>query len=641
MAEDRKLALEYLGDCLYEALLLQPGAVRPADLVRSLPAEARASVGLIRQCVSEDERFAQFEQRFDIAGRREVRSRPFGGVLAAILAGYGRPMPLALLLRALARTRGGTPTYFRGLLERYLQQRDELVVIDDHVASGAWLLRIAGKDDRELLFYNGLQDDEELQAMWASCQRRDLRKHDPGATAANILDAFDRPIGALELAFLVYQHHPQIFDPVEFMQQALDRDDMTCISGPRWVLDRHLSRLQRELRKLSEEAASEEDELPEVDLEEVLSRELPADSRYYLEEDDLQNVLAVVGAARVPIGVDELLAELLELKPEHKDYASAAQSLQGLLDDDESLLVVSPGRYLPGAAVPEWVHEIPGELRPAETEAGEDVVLELEGLPEHLAARVHDPLYEDVLCGVEIQPAEGDMSEDTTLYPLAYHHHLAGTMALRAMDRGLFATQSPIALLTFSYGDSDMFSVWLNRDLGLLSGMAAWYDKYLPPAGAVFSVTRGQDPEHYLLEYEREKDSDTFVEPKRLAELEKKRERVAHRPISAFDLLIELMAEHAEGIAFDALWAEMNVVRRTTRLQIASLLAYYQCFEYSESSGLWRLLADLTRAGGREQLEQYVISPEGTEQPGEEQQQEEEPQDEPEQEEQGEEEDDS
>lgn len=638
MAEDRKLALEYLGDCLYEALLLQPGAVRPADLVRSLPAEARASVGLINQCVSEDERFAELDQRFDIAGRREARSRPFGGVLAAILEGYGRPMPQPLLLRALARTRGGTPTYFRDLLERYLKQRDQFVVIDDHVASGAWLLRIAGKDERELLFYNGLQADEELQAMWASCQRRDLRKHDPGATAANILDAFDRPIGALALAFLAYQHHPQIFDPVGFMQQALDRDDMICISGPRWILDRHLSRLHRELRKLSEEAASEEDESPEVDLEEVLSKELPADSRYYLEEDDLQNVLAVVGAARVPIGVDELLAEMLELKPEHKDYASAAQSLQGLLDDDDSLLILSPGRYLPKAGVPEWVHQIPEELRPAETEFPEDILLEVAGLPEHLATRVRDPLYEDVLCGMEIQPAGGDMSEDTTLYPLAYHHHLAGTMALRAMDRGLFATQSSVALLTFNYGDTDMFSAWLNRDLGLLSGMAAWYDKYLPPAGAVFSVTRGQDPEHYVLEYEGEKDSDTFVEPERLAELKKKRERVAHRPISTFDLLIELMAEHAEGIAFDGLSAEMNVVRRTTRLQIASLLAYYRCFEHDEATGLWNLLTDLTREGGRAELEDYVIRPEGDEEPEEEQQQEG-PQDEPEEEEQGEEED--
>jgi len=609
MAVDSELALEYLGDRLYEALLLQPGAMRPADLTRSLPAETRVSVGLIRECMTEDERFVELEQRFGLAGREELARQPFGGGLAAVLEGYGRPMPEPLLLRALARVRGETPAYYRDLLQRYVQGRDDVLLIDDHVVLGSWLLRVAGEDEEELLFYNGLAGDEELREMWRSCQRRDLRKHDPAATAANIIDAFGQPIGAVGLAFLVYQHHPQIFEPAAFAQQMLERQDVVAVSGPKWMLDKHLSAVQRELRKLSAAAASDEDELPEVDLEEVLSAELPADGRYYLEEDDLQNVLAAVGAARLPVGIDELLADLLELKPSDKNYASAAQSLQGLLDDDESLLRLSPGRYLSKAAVPDWVRQIPEELQPVETEYAEDIVLEIEGLPEELAIRVRELLYDDVLSGVELEPAEGDISEDSTLYPLAYHHHLAGTMALRAIDRGLFASEAPIALLTFSYEDTDTFSVWLNRDLGLLFGLSAWYRKYLPPAGALFSVARGQEPEHYTLQYKRERDSDTYVEPERVAELEKKRERVARRPISIFDLLIELMGDHPDGIAFDALWAEMNVVRCATRLRLASLLAYYKCFE--EKAGAWLLLPELTREGGREEFDEHLVRAEG------------------------------
>jgi len=609
MAGDSDLALAYLADCLYEALLLQPGAARPADLVRSLPADARLSVGLIRQCMAQDYRFAEVEQRFELAGREELRRRPLGGVLAGILERYGKPMPEPVLVSALARTRGGTPSYFRGLLERYVQGRDDVMFIDDYVVSNAWLLRMEGNDDQELLFYNGLQGNEELQDMWEACQRRELRKHDLGATAANIIDSFEQPIGALELAFLVYQHHPQIFDPVEFMQQVVDREGLVCISGPRWILDKHLSRLQTELSKLSEEAASEEDALPKVDLEELLARELPPDSRYYLEEDDLQNILAVVGAARAPIGIDELLAGLLELKPDDKNYVPAAHSVQGLLDDDGSLLTLSPGRYLPQAAVPEWVHQIPEDLQPVTSEYPQDILLDIEGLPEDLAARVRDPLYEDVLCGVEIEPAEGDMSEDSTLYPLAYHHHLVGSMALRTIDRGLFDLESPVALLSFSYRDTDTVSVWLNRDLGLLQGLSAWYRKYLPPAGALFAIAHGEEPGEYILQYEGEKDADTYIEPERLAELEKKQERAQRRPTSAFELLVEVMSDHPGGISFDALWAEMNVVRRTTRHQIASLLGYYKCFEYEEDTRLWNLLADLSREGGREELEEYVIHP--------------------------------
>ena len=614
MPVDSELALQYLGNCLHEALLSQAGAVRPADLVRLLPAEARVSVGLIKAYITEDERFVETDQRFDIVDRHELRRRPFGGVLSALLEGYGRPVPEPVLIGALSRTGGATPTYYRDLLRRYLEGRDEVVIIDDFVLSAAWLLRIEGNSDEELLFYNGLEGSEQLQEMIEACERRDLRKHDPGATAANIIDSLGEPIGALELAFLVYQHHPQIFEPVEFMRQVLEREEIVPIAGPRFILEKHLNSIRRELHKLSEEAATEEDELPKVDLVEVLTTELPPDSRYYLEENDLQNILAVIGAARMPIGIDELLAQLLELKPDSKNYAAAAQSLQGLLDDDTSLLTLSPGRYLPQVAVPEWVNQMPAELQPAEAEHAEDIMVELEALPEELRERVLDARYEDVLCGVEIEPDEGQMAEDETTYAVPYHHHLAGTLPLRAMDRRLFVSESPIALLTFAYGDTDTFPVWLNRDLRLLFGLTTWYQEYLASAGASLSIARGEEPEEYVVQHKGEKDKATHIEAERLAELVRKRERVARRPTSSFDLLVELMGDHESGIGFDALWAEANVVRRTTRHEIASLLAYYRCFDYAdEEAGLWACSPELVREGGREELEESVIRPVGEE----------------------------
>ncbi len=614
MAVDSELALEYLGNRLYEALLLQRGAVRPADLVRSLPVEARVSVGLIRAYITEDERFVETDRRFDIADRYELRRRPFGGVVTALLEGFGRPVPEPELVSAMARIGGATPSYYRDLLRRYLEGRDEAVFIDDFVVAASWLLRMEGDNEQELLFYNGLESNEHLQEMLRACERRDLRKHDLGATAANIIDSFGEPIGALELALLVYRHHPQIFDSVEFMAQVLSRDDIVPISGPRFILEKHLSSIHRELRKLSEEAATEEDELPKVDLVEVLTTELPPDSRYYLEENDLQNILATIGAARMPIGIDELLAQLLELKPGSKNYAAAAQSLQGLLDDDTSLLTLSPGRYLPKAAVPKWVEHLPPELQPAEAKHTEDIMVALEGLGGELLERVLDARYEDVLCGIEIEPDEGEMAEEETTYAVQYHHYLAGTMPLRAMDRRLFVSESPIALFILSYGDAEMFPVWLNRDLGLLLGFTTWYQKYLPPAGASFSIARGAEPETYLVKYEGEKDKETYIEPERLAELERKRERVARRPTSSLELLVELMGDHASGIGFDALWAEANVVRRTTRHQIASLLAYYKCFECAdEEAGLWVCSPELVREGGREELKEYVTRAVGQE----------------------------
>ncbi len=231
MATDRDLALRYLGGCLYGAILGQAGAVRPSDLVRSLPRGMRLSVALIRQVLTDDPRFEQLAGRFDIASRAAIKSRPFGGAVEALLADYGRPMPTALMVNALARIRGGSPEYFTDLLDRYAASRTDVIYLADHVVDAEWILSLDEDDEQRVLFFNRLDRDEDLQQMRAQCDAMDLRRRDPGLTAANILAKLDRPIGPRQLAFLVWQRHPQIFDPVEFVAQMLERDEVTPACG--------------------------------------------------------------------------------------------------------------------------------------------------------------------------------------------------------------------------------------------------------------------------------------------------------------------------------------------------------------------------------------------------------------------------
>jgi len=602
MATNPELALRYLGDTLYGAILGQAGAVRPPNLVRALPQGMRVSVGLIRQVLAAADRFVEVAGRFDIADRETMRVRPFGGAVATLLQEFGRPMPEDLMVIGLARLRGGSPRYFRELLDEYIETRDEALLLARHVVDADWILVMEGDDEQAVLFYNDLDHDEDLRELWQECQKRDLRKRDPGLTAANILESFGRPIGPRQLAFLTWTHHPQIFDPVAFVADVLGRDDVAAACG-QWMSGELFEALHDELRKLSDAQAGEGEDLSEVDIAAVLAADPPA-TPYKLDPEDRDNVLAVMREAQVPIGIEELVVDLLEITPDKRKFVAAAHTVRDALEGEASLLRVSPGRYMSREAIPDWVDEVPAPLCPAVTEDDEDIVLELEALPGALLDAVLDPTYEDVCAGVEIEPDEELMAGDCTQYPLLHHHYAMGTMAIRSIDRELFGGEAPLTMLLMRHGEAGVFPAWLNRDLGLLFGLSRWYQRDLPPSGGVFTVARGDAPDTYVLSYDGKVEDELAPAAERMTQLERKRERVTHRPISAFDLMVELLGEHEHGLSFNALWAEMNVVRAATRWQIASLLAYYPCF--AESEGAWRVDTDRVREPGDEVLGEFI-----------------------------------
>ena len=607
MAGDRDLAARYLGGILYGAILGQTGAMRPADLVRSLPSGLRLGVSFMRKLLEEDDRFVELAGRFDIADRDRARSRPFGGAVTTLLAGYERPMSAPLMASALARIRGGSPNYFRDLLGKFTGTRDEVAFVADHVVDLSWVLDLKDDDPERVLFFNDMERDEELRELWEECQKRDLRKRDPGLTAANILETFERPIGSRQLAFLTWQHHPQIFDPIEFLEQALERDDIVPACGM-WLSRTLVDKLHDELRAAAEELAGEGEETPAVDLDEVLDRKAPP-TPFKLKTDDRENVLSVVRDARSPIGVDELIIDLLEIRPEERKFTAAAHTLQELLSAEDDLIQVSRGRYLSRHAVPDWVREVPEPLIPFDSEADEDVLIELDALPEDLREAVLDPIYEDICAGVEIE-AEPSGAE-SIWYPLLHHHYVMGTMFIRTIDSDFFADQPPLNLLLMRYHDDEVFPAWLNRDLELLFGLSRWYQRHLPPSGAVFRITASENPDTWLLEFGGATEAELDPGKERLAVLERKRERLAHRPIAIRNLLVELLEEHEEGLGFNSVWAEMNVVRRTSRWQIASLLAFYPCF--SESGGRWSADRALADEPGDEALAEHIAGDEAPE----------------------------
>ena len=607
MAADNDFALDYLADCLYDALLHHEGAARPADLLHSLPAKLRVGVGLIRQVLASDERFVEVDGRWEAAGREELRHRPFGGLVTALVETYGRPMPLATLARAVMRVRGGAPAGARKLLEQYLSRPGELLVVDHRVLCSHWLLRVAGEDEEQLLFYNALTADAQLAELRETCRRRRVGGEDALATAVAILQLCGQPLRLLQLSFLTAVHHREGFDPVQFVRDLMADERIVFLRGPRVFHHNLLAAVRRHLQALAENTRDRDETMPAAALAALLAEPAPDVGTSALSDEECDSILAVVGRARSPVGINELLADVLQLRPNARRYKAAAHAVAALLDSDPSLMRTSPGYYIAAAAIPDWVAAVPEELVPDTFDPHRDVLLRPEGLHETLQEAVVDPRYEDIFSEVPAQVGETAGDTERIDYPLLYHHYLAGTMFLRTIDQGLLGGEGSVSVLAVRTPDERVFSVWLNRELRLLLGLGAWYREAVPPVGAVLSLRPGDSPHELLIACADQTDPAISIPAERRQVLEDRRRRLATRPLTIFDLTVDLLHEQGGATPFDRLWSEANVVRRVTRLQLASALSWFRCFDFvAGRTGRWKLVPELIDAGGREELRDYL-----------------------------------
>ena len=199
------------------------------------------------------------------------------------------------------------------------------------------------------------------------------------------------------------------------------------------------------------------------------------------------------------------------------------------------------------------------------------------------------------------------MTTDETFCPLVFRHHAAGTMKLRKMDAELFDLQGPVVPLTFLDPEGREHQVWANAETGLLLGLQSLYIATGLLPGALIAITPEERPGRFQLSLAGE-DEHATISPERLEQLLALAEEAAQMEPSLYELTRQLMSATPEGARFERLHAELNVVRRTTRLQLASLLSYYQCFRPKDSQGdLWGYAPEAIAAGAIASKLKYVV----------------------------------
>jgi hypothetical protein len=138
-------------------------------------------------------------------------------------------------------------------------------------------------------------------------------------------------------------------------------------------------------------------------------------------------------------------------------------------------------------------------------------------------------------------------------------------------------------------------SVWANNQTRLIYNWIDWWFEQPIESGAVFTLTKTNRPNVFEFAWMDQPDPVVHINSIRMEEL--RTIGMNSEGKSTLDILIEVFAHWPKGADFLTLLAEVNVVRRTSRRLVASLLSSYQCFNQRSGSPVWHYDAKKVELG--------------------------------------------
>jgi hypothetical protein len=262
-----------------------------------------------------------------------------------------------------------------------------------------------------------------------------------------------------------------------------------------------------------------------------------------------------------------------------------------LQDSPEEFVWVGTDRFRAPGTLPPYLGQIPESLTfPVlprfETPDGEilDQMLSDDALEDKLRDDVFYSVAQDV--GDEeddentVWP-EGVTSDATSIrLVLKAHHKEIGTFPLAQIPRGFFPPAPDIVELTLLDAANNQYPIYIDYKVGLLYGFFDVYLEIAAESGAVFTIEKTDDPAEYRFVYNNETDADVYVNQNRLDDLLAYRDEVERGPVSTYDIIRSILEHYHKGTHFLTLLTEVNIVRRTPRRLIASILSGYTAFDH-------------------------------------------------------------
>ncbi|MBI3921057.1 MAG: hypothetical protein HY318_06535 [Armatimonadetes bacterium] len=586
-AEVEKLSKVLLEDLMVSVLLRDRRPLRTPELAQGSSNGVTLSREFIREALTGSERIVFANRKWNLSHRLHAIQRPVEGLIEDTLRIVGRPIDLESLAEELTALRGRSRRYYSDVLARILEERPKYVEIHGEVyILQDWLLEISSNDEQQVVIENFLNKDPEFPALSSQFASRRLTGSGTAPDwLVKVIESAGKPVHHRILSFLLWKELRRQFDPTEVWRALYDDERLRILSTGHCLTAQMEGELKDEVARKSSQVQETSVEDQSVDVAALLKKKLPKSQAIVLPEEDLGEVETFLRETGRPVTLTQVMSDLFELSPAEAEYAGTIQSLSSLLGADQKYKAVGTHRYHLKELIPEHIQEVPEVLnverisvRTIDDEEV-DVLLEDNGLDGDLADAVTAAEWEEIDEEVDVaRVPKTKKSRDFVRYAVPYHHYLSGTMKYRELDDEFFGMESGIMYGDFIDETNSLLSIWICEDTGLLYGLGEWYKQNLEPCGSVIYIQPTDRPCAFQLVNKREKDAALYVAPDRIEELLAMRLEAASKPMSVFDIMSQIMTHHGRGLEFITLWAEVNIVRRTSKRMVASNLSGYHCF---------------------------------------------------------------
>jgi hypothetical protein len=575
-------ARSYVDRLILEKLTELDAVVKLSDVADQLSDQGLGLAVVRSLLASNPERFAYHDRRWIPSTRLSTAGRPLATIVFEILNNFGGPMSTDLLVREVARSYVGTPEMAEVAVRRLLDRDPQFVESKGHDGADysgltKWGFNASDEPRARALALNQV-DEGTFAEVEKKVEAIDFRA--PGAIAQAVKLA--APVSLKALGAVIWARlnatDPRgylLYDAREFYRQVTSVPGF--ILGPDFTLypETEAKRWVMTATKLADRIA------PTVDLEDAAPIEIKA--------EDIERLAAKVAASPVSYTATKLLEEAYEITPGTKTFPDDLANMLAALKARPELQWVGGDRFQKVGLAPDWITTVPepfvfvpsGVLN----EEGEPVDVELtdEGLSTTLRKLLSHPLATDVL-DEDVQPAPKTMPEQVRLVLKSIHREL-GTFPMSQLPTGWLDPQPGVQELIVADPAGRELQIWVNLETRLMYNWLEWWFEQPVESGGVFTLTKTPRPNVLDFAWLDQPDPVVYISSQRMEEL--RTIGADGEGKSTLDLLTEVMAHWPKGADYLTVLAELNVVRRSSRRLVASLLSSYQCFYQRSGSPVW------------------------------------------------------
>lgn len=575
---EETFARSYVDRLILEKLTQMEAAVKLSELADKLSGDGIGLATVRSLLASNPERFAYHERRWIPASRLTGLGRPLNEQIAIVLHSFGGPMALELLTSELARLRRVDEDTITSQVLR-IADSDERFVLDsrNQLSLTTWGFMAKDESTERALALNQVSraDFDEAAKKLAKIEwRKEGAVVEALKTAAPISMKL---LGAVAWSVLNPQDPKSVheYDAREMYAEAVTTEGY--VFAPDGVVYP-----QAETKKWVSAAIKLADKLaPTVELDDAAPIEVKA--------EDVDRLIKRILGSEPSTTATKLLEEFYEITPSNKTFPDDMANMMASLKADSRIAWVGGDRFQKAGLQPDFISEVPEPFKFVESgikdEEGELVDVELtdDGLSSSLRKLLSHPLATDVL-DEDILPAPKTMPESVRLVLKSIHREL-GTFPLCQLPTSWLDAEPQIQELMFVDENGRELQVWMNQDARLMFGLIEWWFDQPIESGAVFTLTKTTKPNVFEFAWMDQPDPVVYISSQRMEELRQIGARA--ETMSTLDILVEVMGHWPKGADYLTILAEVNVVRRSSRRLVASLLSSYQCFYQRSGSPVW------------------------------------------------------